>query len=52
VLLAMGVRSELAKASLRLSLGRFSTEEDIDRSAARIVEEVTRLRCIKRRPKS
>ena len=52
VLLAMGVRPQLAKASLRLSLGRFSTEEDIDQSAARIVEEVTRLRRIKRRPKS
>ena len=49
VLLAMGVRPELAKASLRLSLGRFSTEDEVDRAADRIVEEVLRLRKLKRR---
>lgn len=52
VLLAMGVRPDLAKASLRLSLGRFSTEHEIDRAAARIVEEVLRLRGLRRRPRS
>jgi len=44
VLRAMGVSEELAGASLRLSLGRFTTKEDVDRTAARIVEEVIRLR--------
>ncbi len=52
VLLAMGVRPDLAKASLRLSLGRFSAEHEIDRAAARIVEEVLRLRGLRRRPRS
>jgi len=50
VLLAMGVRPELAKASLRLSLGRFSTDDEVERAAARIVEEVLRLRKLRRRP--
>ncbi len=44
VLLAMGVPDELARSSLRLSLGRFTTEEEVDRAAARIIEEVVRLR--------
>jgi cysteine desulfurase len=50
VLLAMGVRPELAKASLRLSLGRFSTGEEVERAANRIVNEVLRLRKLRRRP--
>jgi cysteine desulfurase len=50
VLLAMGVKPELAKASLRLSLGRFTTEDEIDRAAERIVEDVLRLRRLRRRP--
>ena len=49
VLLAMGVQRELAKASLRLSVGRFSTEDEVDRAANRIAEEVIRLRSLKRR---
>jgi cysteine desulfurase len=49
VLLAMGLRPELAKASLRISLGRFSTVEEADTAADRIVEEVSRLRWLKRR---
>jgi len=44
VLLAMGVQPALAKASLRLSVGRFTTDNEVDRAAARIVEEVSRLR--------
>jgi cysteine desulfurase len=32
VLLAMGVERSLAYASLRLSLGRFTTEEDVDQA--------------------
>jgi cysteine desulfurase len=49
VLLEMGVQRELAKASLRLSVGRFSTEDEVDRAANRIAEEVIRLRSLKRR---
>jgi cysteine desulfurase len=49
VLRAMGVPAQLAKASLRLSLGRFTTANEVDRAADRIVTEVTRLRSLKRR---
>jgi len=52
VLKAMGVPAQLAKASVRLSLGRFTTKDDVDRAADRIVAEVTRLRSLKRRPQS
>jgi cysteine desulfurase len=48
VLLAMGVRSGLARASLRMSLGRFTTSAEVDRAANRISEEVLRLRRLKR----
>ena len=48
VLLAMGIRPELAKASLRISLGRFTTAAEIDRAADRIIEEVLRLRTLMR----
>lgn len=44
VLRAMGVPAELAGSSLRLSLGRFTAEAEVDRAAARIIEEVARLR--------
>ena len=40
----MGVEPAFAKASLRLSVGRFTTTDEVDRAAARIVEEVSRLR--------
>ena len=49
VLRAMGLPADLAAASLRLSLGRFTTEAQVDRAAARIVEEVTRLRTLPKR---
>jgi len=49
VLLAMGVVPALARASLRLSVGRFTTTEEVDRAAGRIVEEVQRLRSLARR---
>jgi cysteine desulfurase len=49
VLLAMGVAPALARASLRLSVGRFTSSEDVDRAAQRIVEEVLRLRSLGRR---
>ena len=48
VLLAMGVSPSLARASLRLSVGRFTTSDDVDRAAQRIVEEVQRLRSLRR----
>ena len=49
VLRAMGVAPALAAASLRISLGRFTTAEEVDFAAARIVAEVTRLRALRRR---
>ena len=44
VLRSMGVSDELAGSSLRLSLGRFTAEAEVDTAAARIIEEVARLR--------
>ncbi len=38
--------AELAESSLRLSLGRFTRLEDIDRAAAAIQREVARLRAL------
>jgi len=49
VLVAMGLPADLAAASLRLSLGRFTTAAEVDRAAERIVEEVTRLRALPKR---
>jgi len=49
VLRAMGVSKALASASIRISLGRFTTEDEVDRAARRIAEEVTRLRGLSRR---
>ncbi len=43
VLLAMGVKPEIARATLRLSTGRSTTEAEIDDAAARIVEAVKAL---------
>lgn len=44
VLRALGRSDRLAQSSLRLSLGRFTTGDEVDYAAGRIVEEVTRLR--------
>src|SRR6185369_1304682 len=46
VLRALGVEEELAHTSLRLGLGRFSTEQDVDYAVEHIVEAVTRLRAM------
>ncbi|MCW8834843.1 MAG: aminotransferase class V-fold PLP-dependent enzyme, partial [Rhodospirillales bacterium] len=46
VLRALGVEEELAHTSLRLGIGRFTTEEDVDYAADRIIEEVSRLRAM------
>jgi cysteine desulfurase len=44
VLLAMGLSPELAEASLRFSLGRFTTPEEVDFAIAVLREEIPRLR--------
>jgi cysteine desulfurase len=49
VLRAMGVPRELAAASLRFGVGRFTTEAEVDRAVERVVREVTRLRRRRRR---
>jgi cysteine desulfurase len=46
VLRALGRSDELAQSSLRLSLGRFTTVEEVDFAAGRVVDEVARLRSI------
>lgn len=46
VLRAVGVSDELAHSSIRFGIGRFNTEEEIDRAAARVVAEVRRLRAL------
>jgi cysteine desulfurase len=46
VLRALGRSDRLAQSSLRLSLGRFSTREEVEYAARRIREEVTRLRAV------
>jgi cysteine desulfurase len=44
VLRALGVEVEMAHTSLRLGLGRFTTEEEVDTAAQKIIKEVNRLR--------
>src|SRR2546426_581148 len=44
VLRALGVGSDLAHSSIRFGLGRFTTEEEVDYTAKRMVEAVKRLR--------
>jgi len=44
VLRAIGVEDELAHTSIRFGLGRFNTEEEVDYTIQRVVEEVRRLR--------
>lgn len=46
VLRALGRSDQLAQSSLRFSLGRFTTEAEIDAAAAAVVREVERLRSI------
>jgi cysteine desulfurase len=40
VLQAMGVEPEIARATVRLSVGRFTTEEEIDRAVELILDEL------------
>ncbi len=44
VLRALGVDEELAHTSLRIGFGRFTTEDEVDYAADRIVEAVQKLR--------
>lgn len=44
VLLALGLTEEEARSSLRLSIGRRTTADEVDRAAAIIADEVARLR--------
>jgi cysteine desulfurase len=46
VLRALGVEEELAHTSLRIGLGRFTTEKDVDKAVENIVKEVVRLRAL------
>jgi cysteine desulfurase len=51
VLLAMGLKPERARASIRFSLGKQTTEEDIDFALSLVPETVARLRAISPRYK-
>ncbi|NMC43959.1 MAG: IscS subfamily cysteine desulfurase [candidate division Zixibacteria bacterium] len=44
VLLALGVSDDLAHSSIRFGLGRFTTEEEVEYVADKVVSAVTRLR--------
>lgn len=44
VLKALGVGDDLAHSSLRISMGRWTTQEEIDYAADKIIEAVTKLR--------
>jgi cysteine desulfurase len=46
VLRALGRDTQLAQSSLRFSLGRFSSEEDVDMAIAAVKREVLRLRTL------
>jgi cysteine desulfurase len=44
VLKSLGLGDELAHSSIRFSLGRFTTEAEVDFAADRVIAEVKRLR--------
>jgi cysteine desulfurase len=50
VLRALGRSDQLAQGSIRFSLGRFTTEADVEVAARRVQEDVPRLRAIAPRP--
>jgi cysteine desulfurase len=41
VLCAMGVPPEIGRGAVRLSVGRFTTEEEVDQAAALICDKMT-----------
>lgn len=46
VLRALGVVEEAARSSVRFGLGRFTTEEEVEYAAGRVIEAVQRLRAL------
>ena len=44
VLRAIGLDTDLAKSSIRLSLGRFTTEEDVDKTISILTQTINELR--------
>jgi cysteine desulfurase len=46
VLRALGRSDQMAQSSIRFSLGRFTTEDDVDRAIASVTREVNRLRAL------
>ena len=44
VLKSLGIGDDLAHTSIRFGIGRFNTEDDVDRTAALLIERVRRLR--------
>lgn len=46
VLKSLGLGDELAHSSIRFSLGRFTTEQEVDFAADRVIAEVERLRAM------
>lgn len=46
VIKSLGVSDALAHSTIRLSLGRFTTEADVDKAIKLIIDQVTRLRAL------
>lgn len=44
VLRAIGAEEDLAHSSIRFGIGRFTTEEEVDFTAQKCIEHVSRLR--------
>jgi cysteine desulfurase len=44
VLRALGLPADLARGAIRIGLGRFNTEEEIEYAAGRLIEAVRKLR--------
>ena len=44
VLRAIGAEEDLAHSSIRFGIGRFTTEEEVDYTAQKCIEQVTKLR--------